>query len=283
MRIGNYDGRLVLAAGTAVIDVEEASGHRFDADPAAIYTRWEEFTAWAGSTGLPPGRPFVRELLGPPSPAPSQIFAIGLNYHAHVAETHRTAPEGFPVVFTKFASSLTGPVSTVELPADGHTDWELELVVVIGRAGSHIPEEAAWQHVAGLTAGQDLSERILQRMGPVPQFSLGKSYPGFAPTGPWLVTPDEFADPDDIELRCWLDGEQVQADTTANMIFSVPRLIHLLSGVTPLRPGDLVFSGTPSGVGLGREPQRFIAPGEVLVSRIAGVGELEQRFVASQR
>jgi 2,4-didehydro-3-deoxy-L-rhamnonate hydrolase len=134
--------------------------------------------------------------------------------------------------------------------------------------------------VAGLTVGQDLSERITQTSGPSPQFSLGKSLPGFGPTGPWLVTPDEFDNPDDLELGCTIDGEQMQKGRTRDLVFSVPALISRLSHKLPLLPGDLLFTGTPAGVGLGRTPPRYLAPGEELVSYVRGIGELRQRFVA---
>ncbi|MFF7186668.1 fumarylacetoacetate hydrolase family protein [Streptomyces sp. NPDC008222] len=182
------------------------------------------------------------------------------------------------LVFTKFVTALTGPVTEVTLPPGGHTDWEVELVVVLGKEGRHVSEADAWSHVAGLTVGQDISERVLQMDGPAPQFSLGKSYPGFAPTGPWLVTPDEFDDPDDLELTCAVNGEEMQRGRSRQLVFSVPALIARLSGVLPLFPGDLIFTGTPAGVGLGRTPQRWLTAGDELVSSIEGIGELRQRF-----
>ncbi|MFD7691645.1 fumarylacetoacetate hydrolase family protein, partial [Streptomyces sp. NPDC059781] len=180
----------------------------------------------------------------------------------------------------RFATSITGPVTEVTLPPGGHTDWEIELVAVIGTRAHRVPAKSAWDHVAGLTVGQDISERITQLEGPAPQFSLGKSFPGFAPIGPWLVTPDVFDDPDDLGLRCTVNGEEVQKSRTGDLIFSVPELIARLSSVIPLLPGDVVFTGTPAGVGLGRDPQRWLAPGDELVSAIEGIGELRQTFVA---
>jgi 2-keto-4-pentenoate hydratase/2-oxohepta-3-ene-1,7-dioic acid hydratase in catechol pathway len=140
--------------------------------------------------------------------------------------------------------------------------------------------EEAWDHVAGLTIGQDLSERIMQLQGTFPQFSLGKSYPGFGPTGPWLVTPDEFADRDDLAISCSLSGEQMQSSRTSMMLYDVPELLVRLSAVCPLLPGDLIFSGTPSGIGNRRTPPRFIGPDDVLVSEIEGIGTLTTRFTA---
>ncbi|MER5951900.1 fumarylacetoacetate hydrolase family protein [Streptomyces sp. NPDC001904] len=280
MRIANLSGRLALIVDGRAVDVERASAGSFSADPQAVYERWEAFRAWAAAADLPPGVAFEATELRSPVPAPRQTLAIGLNYREHAAESGFVAPEGLPPVFTKFVSSISGPVTEVKLPADGNTDWEVELVAVIGRRAEGVSEADAWSHVAGLAVGQDISERVVQLAGPAPQFSLGKSYPGFAPIGPWLVTPDEFDNPDDLELRCAINGEEVQKGRTRDLIFSVPALIAGLSAVLPLLPGDVIFTGTPAGVGLGRDPQRFLAAGDELVSTVEGIGELRQTFVA---
>jgi 2-keto-4-pentenoate hydratase/2-oxohepta-3-ene-1,7-dioic acid hydratase in catechol pathway len=283
MRIANLAGRLVLVtpAGTAALDVERASQGRFSAAPQAVYDRWDEFTAWAAGTGLADAVPFAPADLGAPAPAPRQVLAIGLNYAEHAAESGFAVPEEPTVMFTKWQSCITGPVTEVELPDGGHTDWEVELVAVIGRRAFRIGADEAWAHVAGLTAGQDISERVLQGAGPSPQFSMAKSLPGFGPTGPWLVTPDEFGNPDDLELGCSVNGNQMQKGRTSDLIFSVPAMLAALSRRLPLLPGDVLFTGTPAGVGLGRSPQVFLAPGDELVSYIEGIGELRQRFVAA--
>lgn len=279
MRIANLSGRLVLIADDRAIDVERASNGTFAADPQAVYERWDEFRTWAAGADLPTGAPFEAADLRSPVPAPRQTLAIGLNYRDHAAESGFVAPEGLPPVFTKYVTSISGPVTEVALPPGGNTDWEVELVAVISDRAEKVAEADAWSHIAGLAVGQDISERVVQLAGPAPQFSLGKSYPGFAPIGPWLVTPDEFDNPDDLELRCAINGEEVQKGRTRDLIFSVPALIAGLSAVLPLLPGDVIFTGTPAGVGLGRDPQRFLAPGDELVSTIGGIGELRQTFV----
>ncbi len=185
-------------------------------------------------------------------------------------------------MFTKFPSCIIGPRGEITLPAGGHTDWEVELVAVIGRLAFRVPDEDAMSYVAGYAVGQDVSERILQAAAVPPQFSLGKSLPGFGPIGPWLVTLDEFDDPNDLELGCAIDGEQMQLGRTSDLIFSVPALVAKLSATMPLLPGDVIFTGTPSGVGLGRTPQRWLADGEELVTHIEGIGELRHRFIASK-
>jgi 2-keto-4-pentenoate hydratase/2-oxohepta-3-ene-1,7-dioic acid hydratase in catechol pathway len=281
MRIAAVSQRLCLIKAGGAIDVHAASNGQFDADPAAVYPRWREFTGWAASASLPGPQPFAPEALGSPSPAPRQVYGIGLNYSDHVAESGFAKPDTSPPVFTKFPSCITGPYGKITLPPGGHTDWEVELVVVIGQTARAVSRAAAWDYVAGLSAGQDISERILQMAATPPQFSMGKSYPGFGPVGPWLVTPDEFANPGDLELGCLINGEQMQKGRTSQLTFGVPELIEQLSAVTPLLPGDLIFTGTPSGVGLGRTPQRWLQPGDVLTSYIEGIGEMRHTFVTA--
>jgi 2-keto-4-pentenoate hydratase/2-oxohepta-3-ene-1,7-dioic acid hydratase in catechol pathway len=279
MRIANVAGRLTLRRDGGDIDVERASGGRFAAEPQAVFERWDEFRTWAEPVAAEAASAVTdSDAVGPPAPWPRQVFAIGLNYRQHAAESGHAVPRQ-PPTFTKYPSSLTGPSGDIVLP-DGQVDWEVELVVVIGRHAHGVAAEDGWSHVAGLTVGQDISERVRQLAGPVPQFSLAKSFPGFGPTGPELVTPDEFADPDDLDLGCLVNGEMVQKGRTSDLIFPVPELIARLSAVVPLLPGDVVFTGTPAGVGLGRKPQRFLAPGDELVSYIEGIGVMRHRFVA---
>lgn len=279
MRIGNLSGRLTLFTEAGAVDVEKASEGRYGSDPQAIYEDWANFVAWAATADDAGAAEFDVTDLGAPTPAPAQVFAIGLNYAAHAAESNFGVPDTFPPTFTKFRTSLSGPVTTVVIPPGGNVDWEIELVAVIGRRAEHVAAADAWSYVAGLTAGQDISERIIQLSGPAPQFSLGKSFPGFGPMGPWVVTVDEFNDPDDIELRCAIGGETVQHGRTKDFVFNVPALIEGLSRVTPLLPGDIIFCGTPSGVGQGRNPKRFLKAGEELLSWVEGIGELRQTFI----
>ena len=282
MRVGNLAGRLVLITGHTAVDVEKASYGEFGTDAQAVYARWDEFLAWARTADLSGGDPFDPRDLGSPAPAPRQVLAIGLNYRAHAAESGLPEPDGEPPVFTKFPSCIVGPHGDITLPPDGHTDWEVELVVIIGRRAYQVHLNDALSYVAGYAVGQDVSERKLQMAAKPPQFSMGKSLPGFGPIGPWLVTLDEFDDPNDLELGCAIDGEQVQLGRTSDLIFSVPTLVSKLSHTLPLLPGDVIFTGTPSGVGLGRTPQRFLADGEELVTHIEGIGELRHRFVAAK-
>ena len=287
MRLANIGNRAALVIeqdGAAMgLDIARASDSRWGPGLPEVFQNWPEVTAWAAELDIPADQlaPVDRNRLGAPSPAPRQVFAVGLNYHAHAAESGFAAPTELPPVFTKYVSSFSGPDTEVVLPPGGDVDWEIELVAVIGREAREVAVADAWSYVAGLTAGQDLSERITQLRGPAPQFGLGKSFSGFSPQGPWLVTPDEFADPDDLELGCAIDGEEVQKGRTRDLIFGIPRLIAALSENVTLYPGDVIFSGTPAGVGMGREPKRFLRPGERLDSWIEGIGELHQTFVSA--
>jgi 2,4-diketo-3-deoxy-L-fuconate hydrolase len=280
MRIANVAGRATLLDGAGIgVDVEKASDGKFASDPQRLFDQWDALRIWAdGFRGSGDFAVDVSEL-GAPTPAPRQVFAIGLNYSDHAEESKLGLPDT-PPVFTKFQTSIAAPNATVTLPSSS-VDWEVELVIAIGYGGVAIAESDAWSHVAGVMVGQDLSERTVQLAGPAPQFSLGKSYPGFAPLGPALVTADEVDDPDDLELGCALDGEVLQHGRTSDMIFSVPELIGRLSAVCPLLPGDIIFTGTPSGVGAVRTPPRFLPPGSTLCSYVSGVGELRNQFVAA--
>lgn len=278
MRIANLSGRLVLVSGDRALDVEHASSGRFGSDPQAVYGDWEAFIDWAAGQDASTGVPFEARDLDAAVPRPSQVFAIGLNYASHAGESGFEVPAD-PVVFTKFVSSFTGPDTDVQLTGDT-VDWEAELVVVIGVGGRDIAQQDAWSRVAGLTVGQDLSDRTVQFWGHPPQFSLGKSRARFTPVGPAVVTVDEVAaqaDPTDLQVRCTVthaDGSQevLQDGRTRDMIFSVPALIARLSGVVELLPGDVIFTGTPEGVGIGRTPKLFLTDGDVLTTEIERSG-----------
>lgn len=282
MRIASSKGRLVLAVPGGVVDIEAASGGRFSSEADAVYPRWAEFSRWA--TEYASRGEFSRveqadesEFTSPVT-RPPQIFAVGVNYDKHAQETGYVLPEA-PLTFTKFASSITGAHSILELPSE-FIDWEVELAVIIGESGRDIERRNAWRHVAGLTAAQDYSDRRMQFLLHPAQFSLAKSYAGFTPLGPWLVTPDEFADPNDLEIRCEIDGEVVQLGRTSEMNFDVAELIVRLSRICELLPGDVILTGTPDGVGAHRDPVRYLRPGEVVTTTIEGIGTLRQDCVA---
>ncbi|MGH3284580.1 MAG: fumarylacetoacetate hydrolase family protein [Streptosporangiaceae bacterium] len=284
MRLAVINSRLALVGERGAVDVAAVSAGKFSPDPQAIYQQWAQFSAWytANSATILTAEAirYTAAELDAPVPEPRQVFAIGMNYRAHAAEAGLRTPDSDPVVFAKFPSSITGPAAIVELPSEA-VDYEAELVVVIGERAHRVGRRDAWAHVAGLTLGQDLSERLVQFRGPTPQFSLGKSFAGFSPIGPVLVTPDEFADPDNIEIGCALNGQQMQKGRTDDLIFTVPRLIESLSAVVPLLPGDLIFTGTPAGIGWARDPKVLLRPGDRLVTHAEVIGEMTTTFTAA--
>jgi 2-keto-4-pentenoate hydratase/2-oxohepta-3-ene-1,7-dioic acid hydratase in catechol pathway len=282
MRIANLAGRATLVVpgdDDRGVDIAAVSGGKFGPDVQSIYDEWDAFGAFVADLDLSQvttGQLDERELRAP-VPAPRQVFGIGLNYRSHAAESGMDLPS-VPATFTKFPASITAPFALVELP-NGTVDWEVELVVVIGRRADRVAAGDGWSHVAGLTVGQDLSDRTLQ-FAAGGQFSLGKSHRGFSPLGPWVVTPDELDDPDDLALGCAIDGETVQDARTSDLVFGVSELVAELSAVVSLLPGDIIFTGTPGGVGVSRRPARFLRPGETLVSWIEGIGTIRTRFAA---
>jgi 2-keto-4-pentenoate hydratase/2-oxohepta-3-ene-1,7-dioic acid hydratase in catechol pathway len=213
-----------------------------------------------------------------PVPAPPRIFGIGVNYAEHAKES-KTEPQKVPTVFIVLSSSVVGPGANVILPrASSKVDYEAELAVVIGKPGYQIPAANAMDHVFGYTIMNDVSARDVQRA--TTQWSLGKSFPTFAPMGPWVVSKDEIPDPHALSISLTIGGEVLQNSNTGLMIFKIPALIEYISGIVPLQTGDIISTGTPAGVGMGRDPQRWLKPGEEMVIQIEHIGELRNRLVA---
>lgn len=279
MRIGVIGGRALLLEGDdRGVDLATASQGALPSDPQAVFDHWRDVTDWVASSPRLDFQPIDPARLELPTPRPRQVFAIGANYRAHAAEAGVAPPEQ-PVIFTKFPSCLTGPNDSVVVDS-AKVDWEAELVVVMGREARDVSRADAWSYVAGLTVGQDISERAIQRLGPMPQFCIAKSLPGFGPVGPVVVSIDEFSNPDDLALGCAVNGETMQASRTSDFIFSVGELVEYISKLCTLYPGDLIFTGTPEGVGATRKPPRFLAPGDVLTTWIEGVGHLRNPMIA---
>ena len=272
MKLANVKDRAALVVADGVADIELATAGQFGPELAPIYDDWLDFADVARNVTEATG-PLVEADLGCPV-SPRQVFAIGINYRAHSEESGVMPPE-VPATFTKFPACLSGPYDDIPLVGDTN-DWEVELVVVIARRAHHVQKADAWNHVAGLAVGQDISDRHLQ-FAAADQWSLGKSRSGYGPVGPWVVTPDEISKPDDLAIRCSLDGETMQQARTSQLIFSVPRLIVELSAITTFLPGDIVFTGTPSGVGYVRQPPGYLQPGQILESWIEGIGTLRNR------
>lgn len=213
-----------------------------------------------------------------PIPAPPRIFGIGVNYAEHAAES-QVETQKVPTVFVVLSSAVVGPDEPVILPkATTQPDYEAELAVVIGKPGYQIPANKAMDHVFGYTIMNDVSARDVQRA--TTQWTLGKSFPTFAPLGPWVVSKDEVPDPHSLAISLTIGSEKLQDSNTNKLIFKIPDLIEYISRMTPLQVGDVISTGTPAGVGMGRNPQRWIKPGEEMVVRIDKIGELRNKAVA---
>ena len=235
--------------------------------------------------GLDPARvPVVHgeHRLGPPVGKVGKVIAVGLNYADHAAESGVPVPEE-PVLFMKATSAICGPYDDVILPlASKKCDWEVELAIVIGREARYVSEENAPAHIAGYTICNDVSERHfqLERSG---QWVKGKSADTFCPLGPWLVTADEIADPQKLDLWLEVNGERMQTGSTRTMVAGVYRVVSYISQFMTLQPGDVIPTGTPPGVGMGRKPQVWLKPGDEMRLGITGLGEQRQRVKACER
>jgi 2-keto-4-pentenoate hydratase/2-oxohepta-3-ene-1,7-dioic acid hydratase in catechol pathway len=211
---------------------------------------------------------------------PPRIFCIGLNYRDHAIESGMEIP-AVPTVFLKLASAIVGPGAPIVLPKNSkQPDYEAELAVVIGQGGFRIGANAWKEHVFGYTILNDVSARDVQLV--TSQWTLGKSFPTFCPMGPAIVTADAIPDPHALDIRLSIDGEEMQHSNTRELIFRIPELIEYISSITPLEAGDVISTGTPQGVGLGRKPQRWLVPGETVTVSVEGLGELVNRTVAEE-
>jgi len=270
VRIANLDGRAALVDDGRFVDIEEATNGDLPSDPMAVLQQLERLR---DLTVPNDAEPLDETRLRAPVPRPQKILGAGINYYDHAREANFDVPDQ-PLLFSKLPSAITGPTEPIVLPQGrAEVDWEAELVVVIGRRARAVGEAEAWSYVAGLTGGQDISDRE-EQFRSLRQFTMGKSFDSYAPIGPLLVTPDELADPNDLAVRCWIDGTEVQNGRTSDCIFSVAQLIAWASQICTLEPGDLIFTGTPPGVGYIRTPPQYLRAGTVLETEIEGIGRL---------
>jgi 2,4-diketo-3-deoxy-L-fuconate hydrolase len=270
-RFVNVSGRSALAADDHVFDLATLSGGSVPADPMLALAQPADLRRLSeGLAGATPSGELADAELGPPVPLPRNSFGIGLNYRDHAAEADLEVPDD-PLVFTKFPSCIVGPTADVALRSD-RVDYEGELVVVIGPGGKDIPVDRGWQHVLGLTVGQDISDRRAQMMSKPPHFALGKSFDTFGPIGPVLVSPDAFEDPADLLLQTFVNDDKRQEARTSSLIFDVPTLVSFLSSITTLRMGDVIFTGTPKGVGF--KNRQYLVDGDLITTTIEGIGSL---------
>ena len=281
-RFGSVGGRAVLVADSLAgfVDIEKFSGGKLPSDPMACIERWSDVCSLAQSLASAKATeltPLDFNKLDCPVPRPRQIFAVGVNYKAHAAEMNHGLPKE-PLVFTKFPSSLNRPHGQIKLVGE-KCDFEAELVAVIAKGGRNISLTDAWSHVAGLCAGQDFSDRALQYANTPPQFSLGKSRAGFAAIGPYITDAATLATRGNLEMTCRVSGEVMQHTQTDDMIFEIPDIIVYLSSICELFAGDVIYTGTPSGVGAGRTPQRFLRTGDIVETTIQDLGTLRNTCI----
>ena len=281
LRLANLKGRAQFIVGDIAspraIDVAVASKNSLSADPMLCFAHWDSLKKLAATLDTSAGTPVAIADLSCPVPQPRQMFAVGLNYRQHAAEMGSPLPP-LPLVFAKFQSSLNSPTGNIEILSDT-VDYESELVIIIGKGGRHIDEAVAWNHVAGLCAGQDVSDRGLQYMGSPPQFSLGKSRVGYSPIGPWVTDMSNNDKRDDLQLGCTVNGEQRQNTRTSDMIFGIAHIVSYMSTIVELFPGDVIYTGSPFGVGHGRKPQLYLKPGDVVETTLEGVGTITNRCI----
>jgi len=265
-----------VATGTGVIDMGRRLGGRYPSLRALLAADAIPAAAEAARTAKPDHALSEIALL-PPIPDPDKIICLGNNYRAHVLEGGNRIPE-HPQLFIRLANSLVGHGAPIIVPKiSRELDYEVELAVVIGRGGRHIPKARALAHVAGYTCFHDASVRDIQLTH---SLDAGKNFIGTGPCGPWLVTRDEIADPAKLDLKTRLNGKELQNGNSSDLIFDIPTLIAYISSFTPLVPGDIISTGTPQGVGFTRKPPIWLKPGDVVEIEVEGIGVLRNPVVA---
>ena len=275
-KLGNIDGRSVLVRNNDYYDLETISGGEVSSIGieaiqsedllSDLYSKLDTFEATGNIDDVTLGAPITSSI---------NCFAVGLNYRNHAEESGMEIP-AFPMIFTKHTSCIVGPFDNVEMRSD-IVDYEAEMVVVIGKGGKDISKDDAWSHVAGITVGQDISDRSVQFHATPPQFNLGKSFDTFGPIGPILVSHDEVDDKESLKLTCSVNDELRQDDNTNDLIFDVPYLISYISEFITLNTGDLIFTGTPAGVGATQG--KLLKHGDMLSTSIEGIGTINNKIV----
>ena len=271
-KLANIAGRAALVEGENYYDLETISNGDFDEDTTNALKNLEGLMALSSKLSKAAPSGILKDAkIDAPVSAPKNCYAVGLNYRNHAEEAGMDIPSS-PMVFTKHTTCLVGPNANIEMRSD-NVDYEAELVAVIGMPGKDISEDKAWDHVAGLCVGQDVSDRTVQFSSKPPQFNLGKSFDTFGPMGPYLVSPDGLKDKDSLDIECKVNEEIRQKDNTNDLIFSVPSIISYLSEIVTLNTGDVIFTGTPGGVGV--MEGKFLNEGDIVTTSIEGIGTLK--------
>jgi 2-keto-4-pentenoate hydratase/2-oxohepta-3-ene-1,7-dioic acid hydratase in catechol pathway len=275
-RLANINGKSALIHDDSYYDINTISQGEISSDPSNILNSLSDLHELSSKIdNFKPTGLIENTLLGPPVTNSRNCFAVGLNYRAHAEESGMEIPP-FPMVFTKHTSCIVGPFDNIEMKSD-IVDYEAELVVVIGKEGKNVPKKDAWEYVAGLTVGQDISDRAVQFHATPPQFNLGKSFDTFGPIGPCLVSPDLVTNKSDLRLECYINEELRQESSTDDLIFSVPDIISYISEFLTLNTGDLIFTGTPSGVGATQG--KLLKDGDIVTTSIKEIGTIKNKCI----
>lgn len=275
-KLANIKGRAALLNEESFYDLEKISEGNLSHDTTNALFHLEELDELDNKLNDLEATGKISEAeFDAPVSFPKNCYAIGLNYRNHAEEANMTIPE-VPMVFTKHTSCLVGATADVEMRSN-YVDYEAELVVVIGLSGKDISKDQAWNHVAGLCVGQDISDRPAQFASTPPMFNLGKSFDTFGPMGPALVSPDSLPNKESLVIECKVNDEIRQNDNTDDLIFDVPTIISYLSEIVTLNTGDVIFTGTPGGVGVSQG--KFLKDGDIITTSIEGLGTLTNKCV----
>ncbi len=274
-KLGSNSGRAIFIKDDKYYDVNTISNGDISSNSVEALSDTDKLShLYANLNDYDPSGDLGDINLDPPI-IPTNVFAVGLNYKKHAEESNLEIPP-FPMIFTKHSTCISGPKSDICMKSD-MVDYEAELVFVIGKGGKDINKEVAWDHVAGLCVGQDISDRPVQFHATPPQFNLGKSFDTFGPIGPYLVSTDLFDNKESLKLQCWVNDELRQETLTNDLIFDIPYLISYISEFITLNTGDVIFTGTPEGVGATQG--KFLKDGDILKTSIEGIGTLENKCV----
>ena len=275
-KLANVNGKSSLIYGESYYDINTISQGKISSDPSEVLDSLNDLHELSSNiNNFEPTGLIENSLLGAPITNSRNCFAVGLNYKAHAEESGMEIPP-FPMVFTKHTSCIVGPFEEIQMRSD-IVDYEAELVVVIGKEGKNITKANAWEHVAGLTVGQDISDRAVQFHATPPQFNLGKSFDTFGPIGPFLVSPDLVTNKDAVQLQCYVNDELRQETSTDDLIFTVPDIISYISEFLTLNTGDLIFTGTPSGVGATQG--KLLKHGDIVTTSINEIGTIINKCI----
>jgi len=280
MKLARFDGGRGPQLGAVVAGDRVVPLGALAADMTDLIARWDELKGEAARIAeAGEGAVALSEVhLLAPVPRPGKVFAIGLNYADHIAESGMETPKE-QVWFTKAVTSIHAPFDPIQIPKVSQlVDYEVEMVAIIGKGGKHISAAAAPAHVFGFCVGNDVTERAWQFK--TPQWSLGKSFDTHAPIGPWITTADEVGDPHTLDLKCLVNGDERQNSNTKHLVFDVWAQIEELSKAMTLEPGDVIFTGTPGGVGMAMQPAQFLKEGDVVRCEIDRLGAIEAKCEA---